>query len=345
MTEQGKRQRIARLTAVCVAVAAIAGGVLTGAPAQAATASSGCGLGGVALGSAGLVVAPIGCTTGSTTDGPAPMQTPPTPSAPSAPTVAEPGVPPTTEPVAAPVAAAPAPEPSAPTAGGIGTRGTAAPAAAPVADLDVVRSSPAVYPVRDGFRDDVRFAVHALDADGHLVPVTGTAALTRAGRTVRTWTLTGATSVLTWDGRSHGRIRAGVYTLHVSAWSADGSRETAVSRIRVVGKQLRHRQMMVRQNVGSGSTTAALPKRVAAAFAVGPVSVQVRTDASVSGPAALTFSNDGVTRSIRLRDGVHTTKRFALFKGFEKVAIGHRWAKGAAKLRSVKAVWSYSELR
>ena len=146
-------------------------------------------------------------------------------------------------------------------------------------------------------------------------------------------------------GRVHGRVRTGVYTLRVTAQSADGRRETAESRVRVVGKQLRHRQMMVRQDVGSGSTTAALPKRVAAAFAVGPVSVRVRTDASVTGPAALTFSNDGVTRSIRLRDGVHVTKRFALFKGFEQVAIGHRWAKGAAELRSVEAVWSYSELR
>jgi hypothetical protein len=328
-------------------VAAIAGGVLTGAPAQAASASSGCGLGGVVLGSAGLVIAPIGCTTGTTADGPAPTPAPSTSAAPAVPPVAGPTAPTAPAvPTDAPVVAGPTPEPSAPVeGGGIGTRGTALPTPAPVAELDLVRSSPAVYPVRDGYRDSVRFAVHALDADGHLVPVSGTAVLSRAGSTVRTWSLAGTTSVLTWDGRVHGRVRTGVYTLRVKAWSADGRHETAVSRVRVVGKQLRHRQMMVRQNVGSRSTTAALPKRVAAAFAVGPVTVRVRTDASVTGPAALTFSNDGVTRSIRLRDGVHVTKPLALFRGFERVAIGHRWAKGAVELRSVKAVWSYSELR
>lgn len=353
MSEQRRPQRVARLTAVCIAVAAVAAGVLVEAPAHAST-SGGCGLGSVELGAAGLVIAPIG-STGDTTAPTAPAPAP-QPSAADRPVqpvqpVQEPVTAPSTGsvPVASPAPIAPTPTPQAvatstPT-GSVGTAGATLPAAAPVADVDLVRSSPAVYPVRDGYRDSVRFAVHALDAEGHLVPVTGTAVLSRGRSTVRTWTLAGTTAVISWDGRDHHRVRPGVYTLRVTARSADGSHETAVTRVRVVGKQLRHRQITVRQNVGSRSTTAELPKRVAAAFAVGPVTVRVRTDASVSGRAALTFSNEGVTRAIRLRDGVHVTKPFALFKGFEKVAIGHRWAKGAAKLHSVKAVWSYSELR
>jgi hypothetical protein len=202
-----------------------------------------------------------------------------------------------------------------------------------------------VYPVHDGYRDTVRFAVHARDSGGRRVPVTGTAVLARAGATVRTWRLSRSTALLTWDGRVHGRVRTGVYTLHVAVRSADGSRATAVSRVRVVGKRLRHRRVVVRQDVGSRSTTAALPKRVAAAFAVGAVTVRVRTDASVTGPAALTFSDDGVTRSIRLRDGVHVTEPVPLVTGFERVAIGHHWAKGTVELRSVEAIWSYCELR
>ena len=350
MSEQGTTRTRLRAAAVGVAVTAVLGGLLAASPAHAATPAAGCGLAGVSLTAGGLTIGALGCSTGAA---PAPDPTPSTTAQPVHDPVAR-SIP-TSEPTpeaTAPVDAdlptttsTPAEPAPAPTATPEPVATTVSAPVRPMMDLDLDRSSPSVYPIHDGYRDTVRFALHGLDADGHVVPVTGSAVLRHAGRTVKRWTFSGTRSVLTWDGRVAHRVRTGVYTLAVTAWTADGVRRSATSRVRVVGKQLEHREITVRQNVGSRSGAAALPKRVAAAFAVGPVSVRIRTDATVRGPAELVFTNDGHTRSLRLRDGVHVTKAFPLFRGFERVRIDHRWAKGAARLHSLKAVWSYSVLR
>ena len=66
---------------------------------------------------------------------------------------------------------------------------------------------------------------------------------------------------------------------------------------------------------------------------------------ALHGPAELIFSNDGGTRKVvRLRNGVHTTRPTVLPPGFERVTITRSWRKGAARLTSLQAIWTYSVL-
>lgn len=210
--------------------------------------------------------------------------------------------------------------------------------------IDLDRSSPSVYPVKDGYRDSVKFAIHALNAAGEMIPVEGTAVLTTAGSTVKSWTLDGSRTVLTWDGRVDHTIRTGVYTLAVTAWSPDGSVQTEQSKVRVLAKHVEKKAVVVRSNVGAKSISATMPKQLIKYFAKGQVAIRLRTVAKVSGPAKLVFTNGGVKRTVALKNGVRTSKSFVVPEGFERVTITHDWAAGAATLKSFTAVWSYYKL-
>ena len=323
-------RRRALTAVVCSVVVAVTGGALLSGPAYASDITSGVGCATTRV-LGGLTIGDVDC---------------------GAPTAAG-----TATPTAAPVPAAPVPaahEETASTAGstsGATTRPASARTAtqssagsAPLADVTVRSSTDSVYPVRDGYLDDVRFEVRALGAAGQLVPVEGTAILSKGSAVASTWTLDTATTVLTWDGRVGGKIRRGVYTLLVTLYSADGSTRTTVNRIRVLTKHVVRRAVVVHSVVRGNDTQAAMPAQVLKAYAKGTVTVRVRTVAKVQGRASLVYSNDGVARSIALRDGVHTTKPLIVPKGFEHVTITHRWAKGAAKLKSANAIWTYYTL-
>jgi hypothetical protein len=214
-----------------------------------------------------------------------------------------------------------------------------------LAAIDLRRGSSAVYPVKDGYHDTVRFGINPRNLAGQAVPVEGVAVLTRGGTAVKRWALDGTKTIIDWNGRVRDAVKPGVYRLAVTAWSPDGSMRTASTRVRVEAEHLEKRTMTVRSNVGSASLTASMPKRLLNAYTMGTVKLQVRTDAEVSGRATLIFSNGSRSASLRLRDGVHTSPKMTVPQGFERVTITHRWKPGTVRLKSVKAIWSYSVLR
>lgn len=334
-----RRTRRRALGAACAAL--IAGGTLLAVPAHASTSDGTCapvvatGTGSSAIrlpvgGALTLGVMRCATTSGDPIE-PAPA---PTVAVEPTPAVPLPADPPTASPGGSSTTIVAAPAPAV----------TAVPPPTALADIALERSTTTVYPVKDGYRDAVRFSVRTIDGTGAAVTVRGTATLSRAGRTVRTWRLDGKRSLLTWDGRVHGAVRAGVYRLAVTAWSGDGTRRTATTTVRVVADHLRRDAVVVRSTIGASDITAAMPKRLIAAFAKGAVSCRVRTVASVKGPAKLVFSNDGVSRSLRLRNGTHTTPALVVPKGFEQVTIHHRWKRGDVHLKSVQAIWTYYSL-
>jgi hypothetical protein len=102
--------------------------------------------------------------------------------------------------------------------------------------------------------------------------------------------------------------------------------------------------MVVRSNVGAKGVSADIPRKLLKAYGLGDVAVRIRTVATVEGSASLVFSNQGVVRSVALKNGTHTTKALSVPQGFSHVMITHDWAKGAAHLTSLKAIWTYSTL-
>jgi hypothetical protein len=221
---------------------------------------------------------------------------------------------------------------------------TAVASAGTLAAIDLDGGETAVYPVKDGYHDTVRFAIHPLNVTGTAVPVHGAAVLTRQGKTVERWRLDGTKSLITWNGRVGTAIKAGTYRLSVTAWSPDNSRKTAFTNVRVVAKHLVKRTVVVRSKVGASSVTASMPKRLLNAYTMGKVTLRIRTVATVSGPASLVFTNGSVTRSVPLHDGTYTTPTLSIPQGFERVTIRHGWAPGTAHLKSVVAIWSYNAL-
>lgn len=225
------------------------------------------------------------------------------------------------------------------------TTSSASSTSSKLADLSLVRSSNTVYPVKDGYRDSVKFAIRAMNAAGKAVAVEGSVVLSKAGKDLKTWALDGSKAVIDWNGRVGKRIDPGLYTLKVTAWSPDGSTRTSSSMVRVLSKHLEQRAIVVRSSVGAKSVAASLPRELLKAYATGEaVTVRIRTDAVVHGPAKLTFTQNGVSRSVALKNGVHTTKSLPVPAGFDHVTISHDWAKGDARLRSLKAIWSYYKL-
>lgn len=223
---------------------------------------------------------------------------------------------------------------------------TTAEAAQPtIVRVHVLRSSDEVYPVVDGFEDSVRFRVLGADTVGAAVAVSGTAALTHAGRIVRTWDLDGSTTVLTWDGRVHGAVRPGSYSLAVTAWSSDGSTVRSVSMVRVIGKRVVRKQLTVRTPLHGTVAVDAVPRNLLKAYAIGDVLLRLRTAATVHGTARLIVRGPGGSRIIALRNGVHTTAAIPVPLGFVPVTVEYEELAGRSSLRSLTSVWSYPTLR
>ncbi len=222
---------------------------------------------------------------------------------------------------------------------------TSASGAASLADVIVLHSTGTVYPVKDGYLDSVRFAVRAVAASGAFVPVIGSAVLTRAGSTVRTWHLDGSYPAISWDGRAHGAITTGEYRLTVTAWSADGVKQTGHSMVRVSGKRLVREELVTSTRVDRHRVVKLMPNDLLDAFAYGPVKVRVVTVAVVHGPAKLVYTNDGTTATVPLRNGTHISPELPVPQGFNRVTVTHGWAPGVAKLQSLKTIWIHYHLQ
>jgi hypothetical protein len=115
-----------------------------------------------------------------------------------------------------------------------------------VTRVAVRRSLSTVYPAKDGYRDAVVFTVTpSLTAGPSTVAVTGTAKLTRAGRTAKVWKLHRGTNRLVWNGRTAGAVQPGRYTLTVKAKGPQGATRTARSSVTVSPKRLVARTVTV----------------------------------------------------------------------------------------------------
>jgi hypothetical protein len=125
---------------------------------------------------------------------------------------------------------------------------------APVTKVTVRRSSSTVYPVKDGYRDAVVFTVTPSTVGPKTVRVTGTARLTGAGRTARTWKLHNGSNRLTWNGRVGSAVRPGRYTLTVKAKGPQGASKTARSSVTVSPKRLVTRTTTVSKQASSALT-------------------------------------------------------------------------------------------
>lgn len=117
--------------------------------------------------------------------------------------------------------------------------------------LAVRRSTSTVYPVKDGYRDSVVFTVTPSIAGPTTAKVTGTAKLTRAGKTVKTWSIHSGVTRLAWNGKAGGVVKAGRYTLTVRAKGPQGSARTVRSSVTVSPKRLVARTATVTKQAAS----------------------------------------------------------------------------------------------
>jgi hypothetical protein len=107
-----------------------------------------------------------------------------------------------------------------------------------VRSVSVKRSVARVFPVHDGFRDSVTFRIGGSTTTGKAVPTTGTAVLKRGTHLVRTWRLSSSSTKVTWNGRDHGKVVVGRYTLTVSQQGQTGSKHRASTTVTVDKRSL-----------------------------------------------------------------------------------------------------------
>ncbi|WP_375389927.1 hypothetical protein [uncultured Amnibacterium sp.] len=303
---------------------------------------------GIATGANGAQIGLLSCTAVVGLGGTAPGTTVATLNAGSTtpvtvPTVSPstPGTPGPTTPSATPTSSAPSTTAPAPT--GAPTAGSTS--STKLSTVKVSTSSSTVYPAARGYsKSRVTFSVKGLTSTKGTVKITGKAVLKKGSKVVKTWKISSTTSKITWNGRIGKKVKAGVYTLTVTAWSADGTKKVTTMKVRVSAKHLVTRTISVPSKNLTGASTAALPAKVAKAFKYGKVTARVHYIAHVTGKARLVFANGATKRYVPLKDGTHSTKALPLPKGFGSVTIGHDWKKGDATLISLRSVFSYKQL-
>lgn len=191
---------------------------------------------------------------------------------------------------------------------------------ATLSKLTVQRSLSTVYPVQDGYRDSVVLTVTPVVAGPASAKVTGTATLSRAGRTAKRWTLQSGTNRLTWNGRVGGAVQAGRYTLTVMAKGPQGAARTVRTSVVVSAKRLVTRTTVVTKQAssalsryqaydaaGSGICGYSGPLVGCTGYtAANGASFSVITGGSLSIPKAVRASTAVAAPAVRV--GVHATK-------------------------------------
>ncbi len=224
------------------------------------------------------------------------------------------------------------------TTGGSGTTG------ATVLDLAVAPSLAAVYPVRDGYRDDVVFRVVAHTASNARVALTGSAVLTRGKKAITRWAVSQSTQDLRWNGLDHGKVVAGAYVLTATVKDASGASHTAQTRITASAKRLIASTQKVSTLSVSGKHTMAAKAR--AGLGKGVVTLRLTTVApKVKGKQFLIFQKGTKQLKVRIRQGTRTTKAVRVPKELTSYTLKHTWKKGQVKLKSIRYTYSYQALR
>lgn len=125
------------------------------------------------------------------------------------------------------------------------------PLVATLSKLTVQRSLSTVFPAKDGYRDAVVFTVQPTVEGPASAEVTGTAKVTRAGRTAKSWKLHSGTNRLTWNGKAGSAVKPGRYTLTVSAKGPHGAAKTVRSSVTVSPKRLVTRTVVSTEDASS----------------------------------------------------------------------------------------------
>lgn len=108
-----------------------------------------------------------------------------------------------------------------------------------VTGTKVTASHRTLYPAKDGYLDAATLTVASTTTTGAAVPGAGSVKIIRAGKTVRSWTLTSSKKwTAKWDGKVHGKVVPGTYTVKVAVKGPEGASKTASTTISVKAGKL-----------------------------------------------------------------------------------------------------------
>ncbi|WP_062303431.1 hypothetical protein [Demequina subtropica] len=104
-----------------------------------------------------------------------------------------------------------------------------------VTGVSLARSASTVYPYKDSYRDTVSLTVTPTTTTGKVFPATGSVAIIRDGKTVKSWKLTSsAKKTFTWGGLADGKVVPGTYTVKTALRGPEGGTQTATITVTVV---------------------------------------------------------------------------------------------------------------
>ncbi len=212
------------------------------------------------------------------------------------------------------------------------------------APLVVTASWPTVYPVKDGYRDEVTFALSGATSAGTPATVTGTATLSSGSDVVKTWDLTSSSQRLTWDGRDGGAVKPGVYRLVATVTDAAGTTATAASRVTASAKRLEPVHTVLRSTAVSGFHRMAAAPR--SGLSKGRVTLRVTVVAShVHGTQSIAFVKNGKRLVVPVRNGRHTSRTITIPKSFTSFRIAKSWKGKSVRIGSIQYHYRYRALR
>ena len=201
-----------------------------------------------------------------------------------------------------------------------------------------------VFPVKDGYLDDVVFHLAATTSTGRTVSVEGQAVLKRGSREVARWTIGRSTQDLRWNGLDRGTLVAGSYALVASLTDATGGTHTATTKVTTSPKKLVAATTRLSAFAVSGKHAMAAAPR--AGLAKGAVTVRIKTVATkVKGKQSLIFEKAGRRIVVPIKAGTHTSRLITIPKSFTSFTVRHTWKKGQVALKSVQTTYSYQTLR
>lgn len=219
---------------------------------------------------------------------------------------------------------------------------TSAPAT--LSALSVTAQYATVFPVRDGYRDTVAFALDGVTSDGAQHVVGGTATLMLGSRVVADWPVASTDQRIVWNGMQGASLVPGRYVLTVTVGDAGGARIAATAAVDVSSARLMGTTAQYASKAVSGLHRMAAKPR--AAMAKGAVTLRITAVAShVKGRQYLVFTHGGKRIKVLIRNGKHTSKAVTIPKGFTSYTISHTWKKGTVRISSLLYRYAFRTLK
>ncbi|MGN6444965.1 hypothetical protein [Amnibacterium sp.] len=217
-------------------------------------------------------------------------------------------------------------------------------APATLSALSVTAQYATVFPVRDGYRDTVAFALDGVTSDGAQHVVGGTATLMLGSRVVADWPVASTDQRIVWNGMQGASLVPGRYVLTVTVGDAGGARIAATAAVDVSSARLMGTTARYASKAVSGWHRMAAKPR--AAMAKGAVTLRITAVAShVKGRQYLVFTHGGKRIKVLIRNGKHTSKAVTIPKGFTSYTISHTWKKGTVRISSLLYRYAFRTLK